>query len=514
MFSGVLVESRVWYEAVTVSRVLGIDRRDDAFVLAQVRVAHRKVHIEHLVEESFSDEADAERALRALGERVGGVRGHGVDALVTAVEGARTIVSTVSIPASAEKRFDELLPFELEAELPMELDEVTYNHQFFPRKRGSNEPVRALVVAAPKDLVRAEIERYGRTLEREPDAIASTALVLSQLVFVSEPLRVAERAVIVDIGGKRSDVCVLERGVVRGIRSLSRGVSSFPERAEQFVAELRQSLAALDALEGATLHLVGEGALLEGLSAFLADRTGLPAAALVDLSLEGLPEDKQRELPRYGRAIALGVHAALGKGLDLRQGEFAQRRGYSYLKEKAPILLGLTALVLVSFVFATWAESRAVDKQTAMLEASLAALTKKTFNQETSSLEEAQALLDGERKGRPEDPMPYLDGFGAMVALSEVMPPDIKHDVEQLELAKGKLKLRAVVDSTEEAEQIQKALEEHRCIEKVTIAKMTQVVNTQRTRYHLEADVRCPEETPPEKKKPAASAAADQESAE
>lgn len=109
-------------------------------------------------------------------------------------------------------------------------------------------------------------------------------------------------------------------------------------------------------------------------------------------------------------------------------------------------------------------------------------------------------------KVNPDDPMPYMDGFGAIVALARLIPMDLTHDVEQYEFTKGKLKIRGLVDSTEDAQEVAKLLEGDECLSEVKITKITQVVNSERARYMLEADVRCPLDRQPEdaKKKPAA----------
>jgi len=98
------------------------------------------------------------------------------------------------------------------------------------------------------------------------------------------------------------------------------------------------------------------------------------------------------------------------------------------------------------------------------------------------------------RKAKPEDPMPYLDGFGVAVALAETLPEKLKHDVEELDFAKGKIKLRGVVDSAEDAEKVSNTFGAHRCIGEAKVTKITQVVNSDRERYALEATAHCPED--------------------
>ena len=97
--------------------------------------------------------------------------------------------------------------------------------------------------------------------------------------------------------------------------------------------------------------------------------------------------------------------------------------------------------------------------------------------------------------------MPYLDGFGVAVVLSEVIPEEVIHDIEELEVSKGKVKLRGLVSSAEDAQTVLKAFESHRCIGEAKVNKISQVVSsrTERKRYILEAVVLCPEDSQPKK---------------
>ena len=111
------------------------------------------------------------------------------------------------------------------------------------------------------------------------------------------------------------------------------------------------------------------------------------------------------------------------------------------------------------------------------------------------------------RKVRADDPMPYMDGFGAAVVMAEKVPDDIKHDIEEFEFTKGKLKVRGQVDSADEAQEVAKLMGEHRCFREPKVTKITQVVNSERERYMMEAEVSCPEDASAHenaKKKPGA----------
>lgn len=493
------------------SRVAGIDLRDHQVRAIFLRVAYRKLEFEAAGEELVSAHGSKEEALRSLITRLGGVDNQRVDTLVSTIEGSRSFVHLLSLPATAEKKLDELLPFELEAQLPIELDEIVYSFQLSPRGRGASAPLEVLTVSAPLTHVQTRIGEIAKACGREPDRVGASAVELGQLAQVTPLLRQSGPLVVLEIGQKTTDLCLLEGGLVRSARSLSVGAESFPHRAAAYVAQIRQSLSGFLGLTGRPIEklvLTGEGVALTGLVPFLHEQLGLDVGEVIELpafELDGIPPEFQGRLAPFSRALSAALHGARGKGFDLRKGELSFQRGYGFLKEKAPLLFGLFSAILISFLFSTWSESRALERERESLELGLQQISKSVLGEEVYEPEEALELLERVRKAKPEDPMPYSDAFLVAVALAETLPEDIRHDVEQFDFAKGKIKIRGLVSSTEEVQRLTKAFDEHRCIDKATVTKISQVVNSDRERYILEADVLCPED-PGAKKKPEAPA--------
>lgn len=490
------------------SRVVGIDVTVTHVRAALLRVAYRKVVVEDLREIEIGDHPSPAAAIAAcvsgLSVAAGG-SSHGVsrhDAVGVALDGRRSFVHRLSIPITAEKNLDALIPFELEALVPVDLEELVYDYELSRRDEAAGA-LEILAVAARAELVRERIALVNEALGREPEVVGVVPVELGQLSTVYTELKAPGPLALIDLGEDIAEICILEHGRLSASRSLSLGTRGFPGSAEQLVAQIRQTLGGYASARGTAplrAYLVGSGASLPGVHAFLADRLGLPFETPLECSLEGITGDIGRLLPRFARALAVAQHLVRGKGLSLRQGELSFQRGFGFFKEKAPLFMGLGAAVLISFFFATWAESRALDRERESLEAQLSAVTQSVFRQKTVDPDEAHSLVEQAGAQKTEDPMPYMDGFGVAVALSEAVPESVVHDVEELDVQKGKLTLRGIVDSTDDAQTVSKALEEHRCLEGVNITKITQVVNSQRERYQLEATVRCPEDQSDKKK--------------
>jgi general secretion pathway protein L len=344
--------------------------------------------------------------------------------------------------------------------------------------------------------VRARIQLVKDALGREPDRVGHGALALANLVGISPELRSPEPVAIVDLGGRRTEITILVDGEAVFVRTLSRGVGSLPEGAPALAAELRQTLFAWVAEGGAevrTAHLVGGGAAAAGAEAYFAYELGVPVTALPRLVIDGVTPEQTPSLPRFAKAIALALGAAgRGHDIDLRKGSLSFQRGFSFLKEKAPLLSGLAGAVVVSFLFAVWAELRALGKELEATQGELQRVTADAFDKPTADPEEALSLLEQAKNPSETDPMPKVDAFDVMVDLSKAIPTSVTSDIEELDLTRGHVRVQGVVGSTADASLVRDKMAERPCVSEPKIGKVTQVVNGTRQKYVLEYDVKCP----------------------
>jgi general secretion pathway protein L len=149
---------------------------------------------------------------------------------------------------------------------------------------------------------------------------------------------------------------------------------------------------------------------------------------------------------------------------------------------------------------------RALGRENAVLVDELALQSKQILGEEARDAETALALLEKARGGEESDPQPMMDAFDVIVEVSKVVPPTVTHDIDELDMQRGHVKLNGVVGSATEAQAIASELGKHRCVQAPKIAKITQVINSERQKYVLEFDVRCPDDAK-KKKKPGESAA-------
>jgi len=251
------------------------------------------------------------------------------------------------------------------------------------------------------------------------------------------------------------------------------------------------------------IYVTGIGATMPGAESFLSQRLEVAVLPLPQLQV-GKPADQSSEsISRYSKAIGI----ALGLGVrpmdpDLRAGSLSYQRGYAFLKEKAPLLTGLVAAIFISFLFANWATLRSLDREQKVLTEQLEASSQQILGKAATDPAEALELLARRKAQEESDPMPHMDAFDVLVALSKAIPDKIEHDVEEFDMQREHIKMTGIVGTAEEAQMIASNLKELRCFQDVRLSKVVQVVNSDKQKYGLEWDVRCPEdETTKTKKK-------------
>ena len=496
---------------------VGIDIGASAVKVAVVRSAYRKTSLEALASAEIAASGGVAEALRAAVAAALG--GKPFDASSVAIEGFRAAVHTLSLPASAQKALGEVLPFELEAALPVEMSESVFDYRVLakPRIAGATEEalkIDVLVVVARTDDVKARIDLVKSALGSEPERVSVGAFPLANLLATTPVLAEAGPVVVVDLGMKASEVLFLVNGEPVFARTLSFGTQGLPATAPKLARELRVTVAAYRSAGGSSptrVFLCGGGAFVSGAEAFLAGELELPVETLpapsVDLTLIG-PE-RTTELPRFAKAIGL----ALGIGgrvpaIDLRRGPLAYERGFAWIREKIPVLAGLAAVIVVSFFFSAWAQLHAANKDRERFEGALSTVTREVLGEETNSASHAQELLSQQTVVTDEDPMPHADVFDVMVKLSEDISPSTVHDIEELDVAKGHVVVHGIVGTIPEAQSIATSLTNEKCFSDVKITRTNQVPGGERQKYVLEFDIKCPEDQKGTGKKPSSSSGA------
>jgi general secretion pathway protein L len=487
--------------------------------VAAVRTSYRKVQLLGLASVEVAQAGGVVEAISQAARAVMGDRGGLGDAIAIALEGQRGTVKVVGLPASALKQISEVLPFELEAQLPFDIEEAVFDYRLLPGMRDTKGEELAVLVGVAKtaDVV-ARIDLLKGALAAEPERVGIGAFPIANLLpFV--PVLGEGVVVLVDLGTVSSDVLILKGGEPLFARTIALGTKGLPGTAAKLARELRTTIASHRAQGGdppTRLLLCGGGAYVSGAEAFLSSALEVPVEVLPTPALEmpALAPEYGATMARFAKAMGLAV--GLGPrpiGLNLRKGPLAFERGFAWVKEKVPLLAGLAAVILVSFLFSAWAQLYAKSKEKAVLEDALAIVTKDVLNEETRASSRANELLASQTSSSDEDPLPHADSFDVMVRLSELIPPSMTHDIEELDIQKQHVIVHGIVGTTLDAQAIQSSLESERCFTDAKLTRISAQIGGTAQKYVIEFDIKCPEDVKGGAKKPTASAGSSSASA-
>lgn len=490
------------------SKFVGIDIRPNLVRVAVLRSSYRKLELEALREIETQGFDELEHAVRhAAGE----FTRHG-EAVAVTLAGQGAFIHRLALPPAALKQVEEVVPFELEARVPVDFDTLVFDSRVLPRQKHDSQ-VEVLAAAAPTEQVKERIELVKEALGHEPEQVSLAPLSLVNLTAVTRALRGDECVAVVELADTTCEVVLIHQGVAVFGRTLSIGVSGLPASAPELARTLRQTWVAWSASASpqvSRVYLCGGGADTEGIAEYLGEHAGVPTELLPEPEFATALTDDQRAVwRRYARSIAVALSLRSGaKDLNLRKGVLAYQRGYGFLKERIPLLSGLGGALLLSFLFSAWAENRSLAQERESLAAALGQLSKQVLQEESSDAAYVQELLD---KGlrREKDPQPEIDAFQLALLLSKHIPLELEHEIDELDLARNHVKLRGIAKSTEAAQKIAENLKTETCFKDVAISKISQYRNTTRQTYSMEFEIRCEElpkkraaETPAEEPAP------------
>ena len=483
------------------AKYLGIDVGSSHVRAVLLRTSYRRITIEAMSEYDRRAAPTLEEVVRMAASPLISPG----ESVAVNLEGEKTFVRHIEVPAAAQKQLTEVLPYELEAELPFELSEAVYDYAILKRLDDGAVPVFA-VIARTED-VRARIGLVKDAIGEEPERVSPGGLALASLASIVPELAGPQMVAVFDLESARSELVILDHGEPVFARTLSRGTEGLPQSAPLLVREFRQSLAAWRMSGGVRpeiAYLVGPGAGTPNAREFLQEELDVPIAPLPAPRLEESKPEDVAQVPRFAKAVSLALAlGARGRGYNLRRGALTYERGYGFLRERVPLLAGLFVVVVVSFFFATWAELHALAQEKTTLEAALTTVTSEVLGEGTSDPQRATDLLDKTATGSDEDPLPHADAFDVMVQIAQAVPEGMTHDIEELDVQRGHVTVHGIVPTIPDAQQIATQLKGVRCFQDVKITRTNQVVGEERQKYVMELDIKCPVEG---KEKPAVAA--------
>ena len=438
-----------------------------------------------------TDQSETEAVRKAVG-RVLSEADRAPDRIVAALDGEAASLRLLDLPLGVEKKIAEVLPGELEAVLPFDIDEAVVDFQVVGR---DDTTIQLMAVAAPRDNVAARL-RQLQEVGADPRELAVGAAVFDGLGgLIGESLE-GRTVLIIDVGAHATDFAVLTNGRCTFARTVSGGVDLVESGKRGLLGSaLQRTLAtyrAQRAEDPSLILLSGETAPMESARQWLSEQLGIECGTVPLPSASGADEDT---LPKFAKAAALASRAITRrKQLDLRQGEFASKAAAGELRRHLRLIAVCVAAVLLSFIVSLGARYRVARTKHDELTQRLAEVSQDLLDEEVKSALHARELLTA--GPRIDDPLPRFDAYDVLEAISESIPVEIQHDTRRMLIEidddgqSGRFEIQGTVGSIAERDTLVESLQAHRCFSNIDKGSISTAVGDRKD-YKVAVKVEC-----------------------
>jgi|GEM_PF-3507537 len=390
---------------------------------------------------------------------------------------AEVVARLIRVPFSKPSKLDKVIPFELEGSVPFGVEEMIVDHHAIERRKSSSW---LLAAGAKRERVAARLEELAgaglnpRGLVPEGYAYRSLARLLS-----SEP---GAPYAFLDIGASHSifaaglgDRVIAGRSIPIGgnniTEALSKKLAITKENAEEtkvaagihnsvlleaanealkpLVSQIRNSLRFLKAEEGispAKIFLCGGAARMEKIDAMLTDLIGIPCEVV---ALPGGPAANLGPEDAHALALALEDMSAV-HGINFRRDEFIYRGERTVFRAKL-LFPAILLILLVVFLNAnSLIKNRIRQHQLASLKSTIASIAQSTIPGQSIPPDKVVEKLSSEitRMKKLEENLGQLSGLTPLellTAISELIPPDVKVDLETINMTEKLITIEGVI---------------------------------------------------------------------
>ena len=445
-----------------------------------------------------------------------------------AIPGAAAIVRTVEVPRMQARKADPILVREIEDDLPIPLEEGILDHVDAPIP-GRPQFMRSLVVVARMDRVKEHLDLLAGA-RLDPTELGIGGSVYASFSKHIEAAGGGSPVMVVDVGAAATDVAILDAGNIAWLRSISWGGDDVTRaivarhrvtwaRAEEYkvsgvwlaevmppeirdpvnalVSQVKQTILSHAARTGRHVSRIlvsGGGGLLKGLAEALSVATGTPVSPLPEV----LPAEEgggaAPDQMVFARALALARLAGGAAGasrLDFRKGPFAYSGQARVTRRRWVRAVLLCSVVVAGWLFYSLARLSSLESREEDQQERLAQLSDRYLGEEVDDFDLAAKLMQSARPVK--SPMPPADAFVFLKELSERMPVEIVHDIEQLDIKPGKVQIKGVVDTIAARDLVIETLEGYEeCVKAISKGKTTQSPKDNRQKYTLDLETACP----------------------
>ncbi len=450
-------------------RMIGLDISEQSLRLAILTREQGRLAVLSLMESP--GEGTAERLARLHEDLLGDLQLG--DRVAACLPGHAAFVRQLTFPFSDRRKIDATLPFELSAQLPVNLDNYTLTRQL-PIKRDDGTWVTA--AATKTALVRETLEAF--------DCIGLPLHVLdiSPFAYVAGLREYLPDGVLVCAMDQGASLALVRSGEVLEHRELPiRRNTATNELAKAIHREARALTHSHQSISEA-LHLMGPLASME----LIEDLSGLQK----QVSLLSVEIGRQVIDAPFLPAVALALRAEAGdKGpsFNLRQGQFAMKGAWGDLRKAIILATCLACLTLLTW----WATMGLTyydrQRQVSLLEQKMKAIYQKTFPEATAITDVPLQFKSAIRQLHEDIGMVEFDRPSALQILMEVTErtTELNIDVDEMSLERDQIRLAGSADSFEAVNRMAEQFRQSLYFSKIEVAESKTSLDGHRVNYRL-----------------------------
>jgi general secretion pathway protein L len=519
------------------ARVLGLDLGSHTIKAVVAETTRRGVVVKDFVTAPVPAEGERlerlKAGLAALAEKGPIV----ADQIVVAMPGVTLATHPLTLPFSDPKKVEQTLGFEIEGQLPYDLDDAAYDYQLSAAEGGASNLVVGVMKKADLDPALELLQ--GAKLD--PRVVTHSGLAYQSLLaqLPADGAEPGAAVAIVDLGHERVSVAIgRPGGAVEHARTFAGGglaltkalakefgigleeaatwkeahgavgdevVGPDAERAAAVftralvpvLRELRPTLKAYTAHSRRPVGLVllcGGTARLRGLAGQLARDLGLPVRPLE------LPEASRGELRpdqvEAAQAVALALRGAVtgakASRFNLRRGEFAFKSDFDVLRDKAGQLIAFAAVLLVLLIASGMVRTTVLERREKQVDAKLCEVTQRILGKCEPDYARALNLLKGQES--PAAGIPTRSATTLLAELTQRITPDLPVTLEQIVVDLDRISVRCEASTSKNMEDLIASLKQNRCFKEIKEGRVEKNKDGTKVNFRLDIQVECPED--------------------
>lgn len=390
------------------------------------------------------------------------------DTIITAVPGRRALSREMTLPFADEKRIRSVLPFQLDAELPKDVEDLAWDHLLLEE---GEDGTKLLCFAVEKEFLRGHLAEL-QSADADPRIVTLDTLAAAWLVPHLGPGFTGEPLALVDLGHTTTSVTIVEGGRVRTVRTLGRGGhhvtlalmkaleidygqaeqvkhglarldGGLPDGADPGLATLAAG-AAREALEPVfrdvrlTLHghanrwgrPVTHALLFGGTAKMPGTDEALAAALGIDVSSPDLdtqpwsgvrfPEGESLGWPKAAGLALLALADAKARPVDFRQDDLAYESDFKAVRDKVGWLLLAAAVLVLAFFGRQYVAWQVLESNHETLVTELRTFSENVLGEPRDDFDFVRERLVHPPESEAESVFPHKTAFRAFWDITEV----------------------------------------------------------------------------------------------